>query len=157
MRAGVRFAIRRGSAKLVAMERARKIVFFDGGCHLCSGVVRWTHRRDKRGDIWFAALESEFADAHRDELGLPDAGEGADTFVYWDREKGDVSFKSNGALSLLRELGRLLGFSAAVGGVFPHSLRDWAYDLVARNRRRWFGASDECLLPPASLRGKVLE
>ena len=139
------------------MEEARKIVFFDGGCHLCSGVVKWTHRRDRRGDIWFAALESEFAATHREELGLPDAGEGADTFVYWNREREEVTFKSNGALSLFKELGGFWAFLAAVGGVFPQSIRDWCYDLIARNRRRWFGASDECLLPPASLRGKVLE
>ncbi|MGJ8724137.1 MAG: thiol-disulfide oxidoreductase DCC family protein [Roseibacillus sp.] len=138
------------------MEQARKIVFFDGGCLLCSAAVQWTHRRDRRGEIWFAALESEFASQYREELGLPEAGEGAETFVYWDRERKEVTFKSSGALSLLRELGGFWAFLSVVGGLFPRSIRDWFYDLIARNRRQWFGASEECQLPPASLRGKVL-
>ena len=51
-----------------------KVVFFDGGCPLCSGAVRWTHRRDKRDEISYAALESNFAAKYREELGLPVCG-----------------------------------------------------------------------------------
>lgn len=138
------------------MKEARKIVFFDGGCLLCSGAVLWTHRRDRRGEVWFAALESDFAAKYRLELGLPEAGEGAETFAFWEREKGEVTFKSSGALSLLKELGGFWAFLAGVGGVFPSRVRDGVYDFIARNRRKWFGTSEGCALPPASLRGRVL-
>ena len=73
------------------------MVFFDGGCLLCSSMVRWTHQRDHEGKIWFAALESEFAAQHREQLKLPIAGEGAETFVYWERDVDVVAEKSEGA------------------------------------------------------------
>lgn len=135
-----------------------KVVFFDGDCLLCSGFVQWTHRRDRQQEIWFAALDSDFASKHREELGLPEAGEGAETFAFWNQERQSevVCFKSEGALSLLDELGGIWAVLARVMGVFPIGLRDTCYDLIARNRRKWFGTSEECQLPPDSLAGKVL-
>lgn len=135
-----------------------KVVFFDGGCVLCSGMVRWTHRRDRREEIWFAALESEFATEYREELNLPAAGAGAETFVFWNQEQSEesVTFKSEGALTLLQELGGFWTFIGTVGKLAPRGLRDLVYDWIARNRRKWFGSSEECQLPPESLRGKVL-
>lgn len=138
------------------MEQAQKIVFFDGGCLLCSSVVQWTHRRDRAGEIWFAALESEFAARHRDELALPPPGDEADTFVFWNRSEGQVSVKSAGALALLKALGGFWAILGMMGSLLPILFRDGVYDWVARNRRKWFGTSEDCPLPPASLRGKVL-
>lgn len=138
------------------MEEARKVVFFDGGCLLCSSMVRWTHQRDHEGQIWFAALESEFAAQHREQLKLPIAGEGAETFVYWERDVDVVAEKSEGAFLLLRTLGGVWGGMGFLGSLFPLFLRDGVYDLIARNRRKWFGVSENCVLPPTSLRGRVL-
>jgi predicted DCC family thiol-disulfide oxidoreductase YuxK len=41
--------------------------------------------------------------------------------------------------------------------IFPRALRDWGYDLVARNRYRWFGRVDECMVPTAELRARFIE
>ena len=133
-----------------------KVVFFDGSCALCSGVVRWTHRRDRQDEIWFAALESSFAAKHREKLDLPAAGVGADTFAFWDQEQDTVAIKSSGALKLLKVLGGFWAVVGAVGSIVPLFMRDGIYDLIARNRRKWFGSSESCELPPDGLKGKVL-
>lgn len=139
------------------MSPQKKIVFFDGNCLLCSGVVQWCHRRDRHERIWFAALDSNFAAKYRTELELPEPGEGAETFVFWDREREKAFVRSDGALQLLRELGGFWAGLGVMGSWLPRGLRDAVYNWVARNRRKWFGSSEECSLPPASLRGKVLE
>lgn len=36
------------------------------------------------------------------------------------------------------------------------ALRDWAYDVIARNRYRWFGQRDGCVLPSAELELRLL-
>jgi predicted DCC family thiol-disulfide oxidoreductase YuxK len=41
--------------------------------------------------------------------------------------------------------------------ILPRGLRDWLYRLVARNRYRWFGKSDTCMLPTPELRARFLE
>lgn len=139
------------------MENDRKIVFFDGGCLLCSGVVRWCHRVDKHERIWFAALDSEIASRNRKDLALPEPGEGAETFAFWDEGSGKVFYRSDGAIQMLREIGGLWTGLGAMASLLPRFVRDAGYDFIARNRRKWFGTSEECTLPPTSLRGKVLE
>ena len=134
-----------------------KVVFFDGGCLLCSSVVKWTHERDRLGQMWFASLDSRFAANYREELSLPSAGEGAETFGYWDRERGRVSFRSNGALALFHDLGGVWAGLAVLGRIVPCRVRDVIYNWIAKNRRHWFGSSESCVLPPASLQGRVLE
>lgn len=139
------------------MKGERLVVFFDGECLLCSGVVRWCHRVDRAEVIWFASLDSQFADLHREGLALPPAGEGADTFAFWNGPEGEVAFRSAGAIELLKSLGggwRLLG---RVMLLCPKRMCDGCYNLVARNRRKWFGAAETCTMPPGSLRGRVLE
>lgn len=139
------------------MKGERRVVFFDGECLLCSGVVRWCHRVDHAGVIWFASLDSQFADQHREELGLPPAGEGADTFAFWNGPAGEVAFRSAGATELLKCLGGGWCFLGKVMSRFPRMIRDGGYNLVARNRRKWFGSAETCTMPPGSLRGRVLE
>ena len=62
---------------------------------------------------------------------------------------------SDAAVRIARRLGgpwRLAGALLAV----PRPLRDWAYGVIARNRYRWFGKADVCLVPSPSLRDRFL-
>jgi predicted DCC family thiol-disulfide oxidoreductase YuxK len=40
--------------------------------------------------------------------------------------------------------------------VVPRPLRDWVYDIVARNRYAWFGKRDACMVPTPDLRARFL-
>lgn len=134
----------------------RKVVFFDSGCVLCSGVVRWCHARDRRGSIWFAALESDYAAEHRKALGLPEAGAGAETFALYDEATQQVFFRFDGVRYLMKELGGGWRMAGKLAGWVPLAWGNASYDFVARHRRQWFGENKECTLPPNSLRGRVL-
>lgn len=72
--------------------------------------------------------------------------EDAKTFVLIEGDKAYV--RSDAALRLagyLRGAGRLLALLRLV----PRPLRNRIYDVVARNRYRWFGRRDVCMTPGA--------
>lgn len=139
-----------------------KVCFFDDDCPLCCGTVHWIHRRDRLGEIWFAALGGDFAAQHREALNLPEAGVNAESFAFWvqeregEQEGGLIVFKSEAVMALLRELGGGWAGLAVLLAIIPLVVRDAGYDLVARNRRKCFGTREGCVLSPPSLREKFL-
>jgi predicted DCC family thiol-disulfide oxidoreductase YuxK len=55
---------------------------------------------------------------------------------------------------------RCLGFPwslFAVVNVMPRRLANAAYDLIAKNRYRFFGRYETCLVPSKELRARVIE
>ena len=62
---------------------------------------------------------------------------------------GYAYFKSDAAIEVLP---RLPGWSwVRVFRLVPRALRHAVYDLIARNRYRWFGRFDQCLVPTPEL------
>lgn len=132
--------------------RAAPVLLFDGVCNLCNGAVAFVIRRDARARFRFAPLQSPAADALLASLGVSRAGL-PDSFVLV--EDGRVHLRSTAALRVARGLRfpwPLLGVLLVV----PRFLRDPLYDFVARNRYRWFGKRDECMVPTAELQARFL-
>jgi predicted DCC family thiol-disulfide oxidoreductase YuxK len=139
-----------GSDAAGAGERAT--VLFDAVCNLCNGSVLFVIDRDPSRHFRFAALQSE-AGAR---LLREHAHGGADLSSVVLVEDGRLYTRSTAALRIARRLAwpwRLL--SALI--VVPRPLRDAVYDLVARNRYRWFGRGEACRIPTPELRGRFLE
>jgi predicted DCC family thiol-disulfide oxidoreductase YuxK len=68
---------------------------------------------------------------------------------------GEAFFKSDAALTVLSNLP---GWSwVRVLYAVPKPLRDAMYGLVARNRYRIFGKYEECFVPDAEMRARVME
>lgn len=120
------------------------IVFFDGVCNLCSGVVQWLIKHDKKGVLFYASLQGETAK----EVLMDEKWQKIDSIVFYT--EGKFYSKSNAVL----KISSLLGFpysSAVLLYIFPRFLRDFVYDWVAKNRYQWFGKKSECWLPDANL------
>lgn len=120
----------------------RIIVFFDGYCHLCNGVVRWLLARDKKQRFLFAPLQGSTA---AELLGLNAEQQAAPaSLLVWS--DGRVRTESNAALYIA---GQLPGFWKLwiVLYVIPAPVRNWVYRFVAVRRYRWFGKSAHCMLP----------
>ena len=66
-----------------------------------------------------------------------------------------VRVRSDAAFAVARYLGGPWAAMAAVAAVIPRPLRDAAYDVVARNRKR-FGGPEICAMVAAEIRGREL-
>ena len=134
-------------------ELPQPLYFFDGQCVLCSRFVAFCLNRDPDGHLKFASAQSALGRRVLLSLGLPD-----DTL---DRtilliEGGRVYTRSTAALRALRHLrGPAHWLYPLV--LVPRILRDPVYDVIARNRIRWFGRLDSCLVPTPQTRDRFID
>ncbi|WJH35480.1 thiol-disulfide oxidoreductase DCC family protein [Paenibacillus aurantius] len=135
------------------MEKTEKaILLYDGVCNLCSFVIRFVIPRDRAGKFVFASLQSETGRRLLLGSGLdPDA---LDTFVMVRGERTYI--KSSAALRVLHELGGVWS-PALLFLAVPRPIRDFVYDRIARNRYRWFGRTDSCLVPTPDIRERFID
>lgn len=127
-------------------------MLFDGDCNLCNGAVQFVLRRDPRAVFHFASLQSAVGRQLLASVGakatLPDS-----IVLVQD---GAWALKSTAALRIARGL-RWPWPLCAVFFVVPRPLRDLLYDWIARNRYRWFGKRESCLVPTPALRARFLD
>ena len=69
---------------------------------------------------------------------------------------GKAYLRSDAAIRVARHLRGAWRWLGAVK-IIPRPVRDWVYDLVARNRYRWFGRRDQCIVPTAEIRERFVE
>lgn len=127
------------------------LLLFDGVCHLCDSSVRFIIRRDPEGKIKFAPIQSvlgrELYRRHGLEPEFPTA------FLFLTPHG---AFKaSDASLEIARTLGGWWKL-ALVFKPLPRALRDAVYYFIARNRYRWFGKEDACMMPTPELRARVV-
>lgn len=131
------------------------VLLYDGVCGLCNSAVKLVLRHDKQHTMRFAALDSDFGlavAARHPELASADSMAVVDRAGQADEQ---VRLRSDGALRVARYLGGLwLVFLPLT--LIPRSLRDAAYNLLARVRYRLFGRYDTCPLPPPEVRARFL-
>ncbi len=127
------------------------ILLFDGVCNLCNESVQFIIRKDKKGKIRFASLQSEFANQQLKQFDLEH--EKLETLVLI--KNGKAYLRSDAALEVLRNLGGVWSL-CYVFKIIPSFIRDAVYSWIAKNRYRWFGKQDECMVPTQELRERFL-
>lgn len=137
------------------MATEELIVLFDGVCNLCNAWVRFVIRHEPAPPRFrFAALQSEAGRALLGQDAQPGRTEEPDSIVLIDGDRRFV--RSSAALRVLAKLGLPWSILALLLLV-PRPLRDAVYACVARNRYRWFGRREACMLPTAELRSRFLD
>lgn len=137
---------------------ATTVVFYDGVCGLCNRFVRFLLRRDLGGRILFGPLQGETARTVLTARGHDPSD--LDTIYVvadWQSPQERVLSRSRAVLHTLAQLGAGWPFLAGLGAVFPRSLSDAVYRLVARRRYRTFGRLESCPIPPLEWRQRFLE
>lgn len=127
------------------------VVFFDGVCNLCNGLVNFLIDRDPSGRLLFAPLQGPTFRHVREAHPVP---EELASIVLMD-EVG-VHLKSKAALRILTALGGVWRL-ASILYLVPRPLRDLLYDFVAKRRYPWFGKSESCRIPTPELRARFLD
>ena len=134
------------------MEDGKKIILFDGVCNLCNGAIQFVIKRDKKDVFRYAALQSEIGQQMVAERGIDTAKTDSIILI----EPGVAYYtKSDAALEITREFGGLWSVLTIFQWI-PRSFRNVIYDFVARNRYKWFGKKEQCMVPTPELQAKFL-
>jgi predicted DCC family thiol-disulfide oxidoreductase YuxK len=131
----------RSDPSVPAFADDRPVIIFDGHCVLCSRFARFVLRHDHRAVFRLMAAQSPLGQALYRHYGLDPVN--FETNVLLDG--GRAWFKSAGSIRMFVKLGlpwTLVGLLRVV----PRPLLDRLYEVVARNRFRWFGASSVCFV-----------
>jgi predicted DCC family thiol-disulfide oxidoreductase YuxK len=140
---------------MVETTEGAPVLLYDGVCGFCNKTVQFLLERDRRGAMRFAALQSGYG---REVVARHPELKGVDSVVFVEKADGGerVYARSDAALKVAAYLGGLwkIFLSAYVA---PRPLRDYLYDLFARNRYRFFGKYDQCMLPPAEARARFID
>lgn len=126
------------------------LVLFDGECNFCDASVQFIIKRDSGRRFHFASLQSDTGERVVKEQGVP---EDIDSIILIDGDK--VYYKSAAALRICRHLDGPLKLLYPLI-LLPASLRNIFYDMIAKNRYKWFGKKEACMLPSPADRARFL-
>jgi predicted DCC family thiol-disulfide oxidoreductase YuxK len=127
------------------------LVLFDGVCNLCSALVQFVIRHDRVAKFRFAAIQSEIGKEIFQSHGL-DAAD-LQTFVFI--ADGRMFVRSDAAIEVASRFGGAWRFFT-VFRLVPRVARDWIYSVIARNRYRWFGRKEVCMVPTVEIKERFL-
>ena len=127
------------------------VILYDGVCIFCSRWVRFVIARDAERRFRFTPIQSDYGTRLAQAFGIDPADPDTNAVVHG----GVAYFKSDAALTVLSALPGWGWVARAVLGAKAAARR--VYNLVARNRYRIFGKYDECFVPDAEMRARVME
>lgn len=127
------------------------IILFDGVCNLCNSAVNFIIKRDKKKSFRFAPLQSPAGKSLLKQYGLTRTD--LYSFVLIEEEKAFT--KTTAALQITKYLSHPWPLMQALL-MLPSFLRDPVYSFIARNRYKWFGKKDECMIPTPELKSRFL-
>ncbi|MFT5077074.1 MAG: putative DCC family thiol-disulfide oxidoreductase YuxK [Flavobacteriaceae bacterium] len=133
------------------MTRKHKIILFDGVCNLCNSSVNFVIKKDKNDVFRFAALQSEIGKQYINKFNIDPSQ--TDSIILIDGDKHYI--KSTAALNVTKSLkgGYPLLYAFII---VPKFIRNWVYDVIAKNRYKWYGEKESCMIPTPELKSKFL-
>lgn len=129
----------------------KPILFFDGVCNLCNSTVQFIIRHDTQKQFLFAPLQSEAGAQALAAVPAANLKTGSVILFY----HGTFYTRSAAVLKVCSLLGGWLKLFLS-GYILPPFIRNALYDFIARNRYKWFGHKDECMLPTPELKARFL-
>lgn len=132
-------------------EQSHPVILFDGVCNLCNASVQYIIKHDKRRLFRFASLQSAFGEKLLKKNNLP-----ANAFNSFILFKNNIIYtRSTAALLVAKELAGSIKL-LYVFMVIPKFIRNAVYNLIAKNRYKWFGKTESCWLPAPQLKNLFL-
>lgn len=130
----------------------KKIILFDGVCNLCDSSVQFIIKKDKKDIFRFVALQSELGVTILRHIGISTSN--LDSIVLY--EPGDAYYyKAEAVLKIAKSFGGLYTL-LSVFSFFPKALNDTIYDYIAKNRYKWYGKKESCMIPSQEVSAKFL-
>jgi predicted DCC family thiol-disulfide oxidoreductase YuxK len=131
------------------LPKDKKIILFDGFCNLCDSSVQFVIKYDKKDIFRFVALQSELGQKIIYHFGASTI----DSTILYENDKG--YYKAEAAFRILKELNSAYRLFL-VFSILPKSVLNYLYDNVAKNRYKWCGKKESCMIPSPDLEIKFL-
>ena len=131
----------------------KKIILFDGVCNLCSSAVQFIIEHDKKDIFRFVSLQSELGQEITTYLGISSAN--LDSIILYQPGYA-YYYKSQAVFEIAKELGGIYSIST-IFSVLPSSITDYVYGYIAKNRYKWYGKKEFCMIPTNDIKAKFLE
>jgi predicted DCC family thiol-disulfide oxidoreductase YuxK len=133
------------------LPKNKSLILFDGVCNLCNSSVNFIIKHDIREHFLFASLQSDAAKEIL--LQLNEEKIKMDTILLV--ENGKLYKKSTAALRISKKLNN--GYKFLYGFIIiPRFIRDVVYDYIAKNRYKWYGKKESCMLPSPKLKKRFI-
>ena len=127
------------------------IVLFDGVCNFCNNMVNFAIRHDKKATLKFAPLQSATGEKLKEQYHIPSS---IDTVIFIDQ--GKVYTYAQAGIRICKYLNwpakMLYAFK-----IVPKFISQPVYKWIARNRYKWFGKKESCMIPTKDVRQRFLE
>ncbi|PKH68370.1 thiol-disulfide oxidoreductase [Flavobacterium sp. ALD4] len=134
------------------LPKDKKIILFDGVCNLCNSAVLFIIKQDSKDLFRFVALQSDLGEKIINHIGID--SQKLDSIILY--EPGTAYYyKSEAALKIASKLDSFYSM-LVVFKILPTAFSNFIYDWIARNRYRWFGKKDNCMIPTPELKSKFL-
>lgn len=127
------------------------VILFDGVCNFCNSAINFTIKRNTKADIRFAPMQSEAGQKLLQQYNLP--VDDMESFVFIENS---VAYKqSTAGLKVCRHLRGLWPLCYGLI-IVPKFIRDGIYNRIAKNRYKWFGVQQACMIPTPEVRARFL-
>lgn len=133
------------------IEAYDHVILFDGVCNFCNSSVNLIIRNDRKNIFRFAPLQSGIGNQLLKHYHIDP--QITDSIVYI--EGGKAYVRSSAALRIAK---RMKGLYPLLFGfiIIPPFVRDLFYNIIAKNRYKWFGKKDSCMIPTPEVRQKFI-
>ncbi|MCB4797555.1 thiol-disulfide oxidoreductase DCC family protein [Neotamlana laminarinivorans] len=138
---------------MIKIPENKKLILFDGVCNLCDSSVQYVIKHDKKNMFLFTALQSDIGKQIIKKFNIDTKK--TDSILLYTPNKS-IEYKSTAAL----KIAYYLGFPQNVISIFliiPTFIRNAVYDFIAKNRYKWYGKKEACMIPTPELKEKFLE
>lgn len=134
------------------MEKTdQPLIMFDGVCSLCEYSVQFIVKNDRQARFKFVSAQSDRGKELQRLHGVDALIDGTVILLKNDQ----VYVKSDAAVEIAKDLEGLWRF-LHVFRFIPKPVRDLAYSIISKNRYRWFGKKNKCLLSDKNIKDRFL-
>ena len=130
----------------------KKIILFDGVCNLCNSAVQFIIKNDKKDIFRFVALQSYLGKEICKHIGVDQNK--IDSIILYNPGEA-YYYKSSAAIEIAEDLGGIYNL-VSIFKILPEKLRNYFYDYIAKNRYKWYGKKESCMIPTPELKAKFL-
>ena len=138
---------------MIKILNHKQLILLDGVGNLWYSTVQWVIKHDNKDIFMFTALQSEVGQQIIKEYNI-DTNK-TDSILLFTAKHG-FDCKSTAALKIACQLG-FPNNLMCVFFIIPPLIRNWVYDFIAKNRYKWYGKKESCMIPTPELKKKFLE